>query len=131
MRWNYLKVVSPMVYNKITIGNRYTTKCCYTKANESAIQLIMQWASFDSLMMPVAMGDKDSFLAKYTECPDEPLGEGKIGSVVKEIRLSIGHCRESSENAPKAGLFSFHHQVKVKYKSVVCLKPYFLFCLFV
>ena len=48
---------------------------------------IMQWASFDSNLMPVAMGDKDSFLAKYTECPDEPLGEGKFGSVVKGIRL--------------------------------------------
>jgi hypothetical protein len=48
----------------------------------------MEWASFDSLMIPVAMGDNDSFLPKYTECPDEPLGEGKFGSVViKGIRL--------------------------------------------
>ena len=46
-----------------------------------------QWHSFDSYSMPVAMGDKDSFLANYTECPDEPLGEGNFGSVVKGIRL--------------------------------------------
>lgn len=47
----------------------------------------MQWHSFDYSLMPVAMGDKDSFLSKYAECPDEPLGEGQFGSVIKGIRL--------------------------------------------
>ena len=46
-----------------------------------------QWHSFDSHLMPIAMKDKDSFLANYIECPDEPLGDGYFGSVLKGIRL--------------------------------------------